>query len=333
MSDKRELTRAEQVRARRSQRLTHDLTQTKHRAVKLSTPVTSRVGTSYVPAKHKHTDTSRRFNIALGLPHFTLHRPAISMSRPRGSWRIASFLLTCMFGAAIYLMWTLLYFHVPASTVLGNVRLSREEIEAVLNVTGQSIFVVQPEDLAMRLRLNYPELASAEVNVYLPNYVYVTVSERQPVILWQQGEGFTWIDSVGVAFRPRGEVKGLVLVIGLATPPAGAPSLDDPLGLSAYLQKELVDAILILAPNVPADSTLTYDPDDGLGWKDSRGWNIFFGTRAQDMPLKLRVYQSLVDTLAARGKVPAYINVAYPDAPYYRMAEFSEIDPSVEGEQ
>lgn len=333
MSDKRELTRAEQVRARRAQRLAHEVTQNKHRAVKPITPVTSRVGTSYVPTKHKHTDTNRRFNIALGLALVTLHRPAISMSRPRASWRIASFLLTCVFGTAIYLMWTLPYFHVPASTVLGNDRLSRAEIEAVLGVTGQSIFLVQPEDVAMRLRLNYAELASAEVNVYLPNYVYVTVSERQPVILWQQGDGFTWIDSAGVAFRPRGQVKGLVSVIGLATPPAGVPSLDDRLSPPAYIQKELVDAIIILAPNVPADSILTYDPNDGLGWKDSRGWNIFFGTSAQDMPLKLRVYQFLVDSLAARRKVPAYINVAYPDAPYYRMPEFSEIAPIVEDGQ
>ncbi len=323
MNGKRELTRAEQVRARRAQRMSHDGSLTKQRPLKLSTPVTSRVGTSYVPAKHKHPDASRRFNIALGVPHIALRRPAFSMSRARDSWRVASFLLSWALGAALYLMWTLPYFHIPASTMLGNERLSREEIEAVLGVSGQSIFLVQPADVAMRLRLNYPELASAEVNVYLPNYVYVTVSERQPVILWQQGDGFTWIDATGVAFRPRGDVKGLVTVIGLASPPAGLPSLDDPLSPPAYMQKELADAILLLAPNVPADSTLTYDPNDGLGWKDSRGWKIFFGTSAQDMPLKLRVYQSLVDSLVARGRVPQYINVAYPDAPYYRISEFT----------
>lgn len=333
MNSKREVTRAEQVRARRAQRMSHDVTHTKHHPLKLRTPVTSRVGSSYVPAKHKQPAAHRRFNFALGTPHFALHRPAISLSRPRGSWRVASFLLTFLFGAAIYLMWTLPYFHVPASTVLGNVRLSREEIETVLGVTGQSIFLVQPEDQALRLRLNYPELASAQVKVYLPNYVYVTVSERQPVILWQQGDGFTWIDSTGVAFRPRGEVKGLVSVLGLATPPADVPSLDDKLGPPAYMQKELVEAILILAPNVPADSILTYDPQDGLGWKDRRGWNIFFGTSAKDLPLKLRVYQSLVDSLAVRGRVPAYINAAYADAPYYRMAEYSEIQPITESGQ
>jgi hypothetical protein len=87
------------------------------------------------------------------------------------------------------------------------------------------------------------------------------------------------------------------------------------------MQKELVDAILALAPHLPAGSTMVFDPKDGLGWTDSRGWKAFFGTSVHDMPLKVRVYQSLVDSLVSRGKSPLVINVAYPDAPFYRMAE------------
>jgi cell division septal protein FtsQ len=191
---------------------------------------------------------------------------------------------------------------------------------------------MKPDELETRLRLNYPELASAQVDVYLPNLVYVSVSERQPLILWQQGDGFTWIDASGVAFRPRGQANGLIPVTSLAVPPAGDASRDDPLSPPQYIQKDLVDAILVLAPNVPAGSTLTYHGTDGLGWKDSRGWDIFFGISAADMALKLRVYQSLVDSLAARGQVPVYINVAYPDAPYYRMSQFTGFDPTNESE-
>ena len=330
MSEKRELTRAEQVRARRAHRAGHGA----HGAARSMAHVTSRVGTSYVQTKHKRPDAApRRFNIAFGLPHLTLQRPGVRARPERGSWRLASFLLTGLLASAIYLAWTLPYFRVPSASVFGNQRLGQEEINAVLNLSGLSIFLVQPSELATRLRLNYPELASAEVNVYLPNYVYVDLIERQPVILWQQFGGFTWIDASGVAFRPRGEVSGLVTVIGLESPPAGVPSFQDALSPPAYIQKELVDAILVLAPNVPASSTLTYDPNDGLGWKDDRGWRVFFGTSGQDMPLKLRVYQSLVDSLLGRGKVPEYINVAFPDAPYYRMSEFTGTDLTAESEQ
>ncbi|MDO9302896.1 MAG: hypothetical protein Q7T89_16025, partial [Anaerolineales bacterium] len=90
---------------------------------------------------------------------------------------------------------------------------------------------------------------------------------------------------------------------------------------SQFIQKELVDAILALAPTVPADATMVFDPSFGLGWTDSRGWKSFFGTSAQDMPLKVRVYQSLVDSLVSRGKSPVFISVMYPDAPFYRAVE------------
>jgi hypothetical protein len=184
-----------------------------------------------------------------------------------------------------------------------------------------------------RLRTNYPELLSVQVKVYLPNHVYITVAERQPVIAWQQDEGYTWIDATGVAFRPRGLVVGLVPVIGSAVPPIGSPPLDDPLAPPPYMQKELVDAILALAPTVPADSIMVFDRSFGLGWIDSRGWKSFFGTSAQDMPLKVRVYQSLVDSLVKRGIVPSFINVMYPDAPFYRAVEVEEKELTLDSGQ
>jgi hypothetical protein len=35
----------------------------------------------------------------------------------------------------------------------------------------------------------------------------------------------------------------------------------------------------------------------------------------------MRVYESLVSSLAERGIQPAVINVTYPTAPYYRLSE------------
>ncbi len=320
MSDKRELSRAELVRQRRAQRTVKELEQTTQRALKPIAPVTSRAVPTRPVIKPKRVNHSRRFNAALGVPEIHLHKPNIAMPRLRGNWRVLSFSIAIVLSIAIYFALTLSYFHVPNATVLGNNRLTREEISSVLGVTGQSIFTVQPEDVAARLRMNYPELASVKVNVYLPNHVYITVTERKPVILWQQDNGFTWIDPTGVAFRPHGTADGLIPVIGLTVPPAGTPSLDDPFSPPPFMQKELVDAILGLSPSVPAGATMIFDPSYGLGWNDSRGWQAFFGTSAKDMALKVRVYQSLVDSLVSRGRIPVFISVVYPDAPFYRMA-------------
>ena len=322
MSEKREISRAETARQRRAERTKNELEQTSRRAVKPVMPVTSRVTQSYVvPKPRRKAKNSRRFSAIFGVSDIQMHRAGIRLPRVQASWRLTSSLIAILLGIVIYLVLTLPYFHVPSATVLGNNRLSREEIDAVLGVTGQSIFTVQPHELATRLQMNYPELLSVEVNVYLPNHVYVTVSEREPLILWQQDNGYTWIDSAGVAFRPRGVAEGLVPVIGLNAPPAGLAPAEGSLIPQSYMQEDLVKAILVLAPTVPVDSTMIFDPSFGLGWTDGRGWQAFFGTGMQDMPLKIRVYQSLVDSLVERGIAPEFISVAYPDAPYYRMSK------------
>jgi hypothetical protein len=322
MSDKKELTRSEIARQRRAQRVMKELTQTSKRALKPAVTVSSRVAPPDAErAARKRVTNQRRFNIALGMPEIHLHKPHLSVPRLHASWRFASVFIVLLLGVAVYLLLSLPYFRIPNATVFGNNRLTREEIESVMGVLGQSIFTVQPDEVETRLRMNYPELLSAQVDVYLPNHVYVTVTERQPVILWQQDEGLTWIDATGVAFRPRGLVAGLVPIKGLVTPPPGSAPLDDPFSPPPYMQKELVDAILILAPNVPADTTMVFDRTFGLGWTDNRGWKSFFGTSAKDMPLKVRVYQSLVDSLVKRGVTPTFISVMYPDAPFYRAVE------------
>ena len=321
MSEKRKLSRSEQARLRRTKQNSQRVTQATvrvNRPLPLVTRRASGVAGTYVGQKHKKSQTNRRFNIAVGIPDVRLHAP--SLPHLRGGWRLLSFFLSLLLGASIYLMWTLPTFRVVEPQVTGNSRLSSAEINAVLNVAGQPAFTLIPNDLATRLRLNYPELAAVEVNVGFPNQVYVSVTERQPVILWQQGTGYTWIDSTGVAFRPRGDAAGLITVVGLAIPPAGNPVENDPLSPPPYISPDLVSAIQILAPSAPAGTPIIYDPGNGLGWTDSRGWHVFFGSDIKEMTLKVRVYQALVDSLAVRGLSPAFISVARVDAPYYRMA-------------
>ena len=88
-----------------------------------------------------------------------------------------------------------------------------------------------------------------------------------------------------------------------------------------YVSEDMVKAIQILAPNVPSGATLTYDPRYGLGWQDSRGWQAYFGSGAKDMTTRIRVYQSLVNSLLQRGVYPVFISVQYPNAPYYRLSQ------------
>lgn len=327
MSDRRNLTRAEQVRQRRAERAVKEIQQAAKQATRPIVKVSSRTPT--IPIMVAPKKQERRYNIALGMPEFHLKKPKFSLpkfSMPRmprfhANWRLGALIFSLVFVAALVLAFQLPYFYVPSAYVLGNTRILSEEINGIIGVANQNIFTVQPDELERRLRLNYPELTSAQVDVYLPNYVYVTVTERQPVILWQQNGGYTWIDGTGVAFRPRGEATGLAVVTALDAPPAGVQTSADPYNPPPFISKEYVDAALALSPLVPAGSTLNYSAADGFHWKDSRGWTVSFGTSSHDMPLKIRIYQSLVDSLIQKGKTPEFISVVHPDGPYYRMAE------------
>jgi hypothetical protein len=84
---------------------------------------------------------------------------------------------------------------------------------------------------------------------------------------------------------------------------------------------DMVKSIQILAPSIPAGTTMVYDPRYGLGWLDARGWQVSFGIDARDMALKLQVYQSLVTSLTQQGIIPTFISVQYANAPYYRMSQ------------
>jgi cell division septal protein FtsQ len=187
-----------------------------------------------------------------------------------------------------------------------------------MSITGQPIFMLKPSDLETRLRLNYPELSAVDVSVSLPNVVAVNVVERKPVVRWEQGGGYTWIAEDGVAFRPRGENPELISVMAVA-----APALDlrasDPLNPVPFISDDMVRALKGLGYHVPPGMPILYDPTLGFGWNDPRGWSVYFGTSSNDIELKMRVYETLVNSLTQRGIRPVMINVTYPTAPYYRI--------------
>lgn len=318
MSEKRELSRAEQIRLRRRQDSQKQQTQSTLSATRPYPMVTSR---NTAPVKRvPRPNTRRRFQAAFSMPGIQVHMPSISLPHFDVGWRLLSFSISLLLGVAIYFAWTRPAFRVVTANITGNQRVSADEINGVLGSAGQPIFTLLPADMESRLRINYPELASVKVAVSLPNTITVNVVERQPIILWQQNGGYTWIDASGVAFRPRGVADNLISVTALAAPAPGLPSTSDQLSPIPYLSMDMLKAVKTLAASLPSGTAMIYDPRNGLGWDDGRGWQVFFGCNAKDMALKLQVYQSLVTSLNSRGITPAFISVQYVNAPYYRMS-------------
>ena len=319
MSNKRELTRAELVRLRREQEHAKFMERASKVTARPVAPVVKPVKKKVVkPVRNPAQNTRRRFNVALPMPHTNIR--SISASRPRLGWRLLSFVLASLLGAAVYFAFEAPELRVNEAQLSGSQLIPQAEVNSVLNLAGQPIFLLTPSEIETRLRLNYPELASVRVTVSLPNLVLVDVTERPPLIRWEQGGGYTWIAEDGIAFRPKGEMVGLISVVAFSAPPVEGGG-SDPLTPAPFISTEMVQALKGLAWHVPPGVAILYDKDYGFGWNDPRGWRVHFGTSASDVELKVRVYESMVDSLAQRGIRPAMINVMYPTAPYYRMSQ------------
>lgn len=361
MSEKKTLSRSEVVRQRRPEQIRQE--QQSRRGTRQ--PKKSRANSGYrelppiiargvvndFAIERRKKAGKRRFNAAISLPLPKAHKLSLPHLKIRVGWRLLSFILVLLFGTGLYLFWTLPEFRVNAPQVTGNQRIPTDEINGVLGLNGVPVFLLVPDQVETHMLRSYPELASVEVTVSLPNIVTVNVTERQPVIQWQQDGGYTWIDETGRAFRPRGEAPGLIVVQALSAPPAlpePAPLNPDPdeteqvqvsvpeddlLTPAQFISEQTVKALIALAPYVPPGTPILYDPASGLSWADGRGWQAVFGHSGDDVETKVLVYRAMVDWLAQRGIQPILINVAYPSAPFYRVEQVEQVEAEVEAEE
>jgi cell division septal protein FtsQ len=327
MSEKKDLTRSDLARLRREKESSKRVERAKKVVTRSAPPVTTRARQEDVRSTRRSARSGtgrsarRRFQIALLPVAPDAEMRGISISRPRLGPRLLSFFAVALLGAALYFAFNLPQLRITEAQVTGNHMLTPAEINTSLNIAGKPVFLLIPSALEKSLRLSYPELLSAKVDITLPNIVSIQVAERKPVIRWQQGDGYTWVSEDGIAFRPHGEDAGLISVVALSTPPTEVNVSSDPLTPAPFISSEMVQALKGLAGHVPQGVPILYDAGSGFGWNDPRGWRVYFGTSAKDVELKMRVYESMVASLTQRGIRPASINVTYPAAPYYRMSE------------
>lgn len=277
----------------------------------------------------------RRYDIGLGIPGAEMQLPALP--RIAFGWRLLSGLLVAALGFALYTVWSNPLFQVQSLEVQGLRRLTSEDLNAVADVIGNSIVVVQPQKIQQDLSSAFPELASVSVKVNLPAGVTVQAVERRPVLIWKQGDQKTWVDSEGMAFPSQDEGGPKLVVKAVDVPPAVQPTPrsdqaegevesdeTDPGGSATassapFISPQLVQAIVALKADTPEKTPIVYSYLHGLGWQDPRGWQVYFGTDLDEMDLKLQLYKAIVKRLKKEGVKPSMISVEHVHAPYYRV--------------
>ena len=269
----------------------------------------------------------RRYDIALDAPGVEIQLPAVPAVRL--GWRVFSLIMVIALSVLLYSLWTSPTYRVEMVEVEGTIHLSPQDIHAAINVYNKPVFALDPDEMALALKERYCDILSdISVQVALPAKVVVSVSERYPMIEWIQGSEVRWVDGHGYWFHPRGEADKLVSVQarGLPEPsPVAGESgeICKPLmGVSPQMMSpDMVNAILALRSHAPVDTPLVYDPEHGLGWHDPGGWEVYFGTKIDDIDTKLKVYQSVVAYLQAEKIRPALVNMEHVNAPFYRLEQ------------
>jgi cell division septal protein FtsQ len=259
----------------------------------------------------------RRYDVALNMPGVEMRLP--SLPQVALSWRMASFLLVAALGTLIYHLWSSPQYRVQAAQISGLQRLSSADLNAIMDVRGETIFAIAPRQLEEKLQQALPELSAVHIEVALPGEVIVEVEERQPILAWKQEGRTVLVDANGVAFPMRDQNAAIPpLVVEAHGAPQMASSAVDAVEAQQFMPVEMVSAIVSMSGQAPKNTPLKYDPQRGLGWQEAAGWDVYFGdTRSMDVKLKL--YEAIADKLDEDGISPALVSVEHVHLPYYRL--------------
>lgn len=278
------------------------------------------VGAAVSQSRKRKKGSRRRYDIALNSQGAEMQLPSIP--RIRIGWRLLSALLVASLSALIYFLWTTPFLKVMDLDLEGVTRLTRAELNSVMDVVGNTILTVNPEILEEELMIAFPQLVNVDVDTDVPNRVIINLVERQPVIAWTQEGKVSWIDAQGIVFSPHGDWQPDIQVISNDLPLIRPPEIDsqqDEEENPPAIPEEVVNTIITVSREAPENTPMVYDGELGIGWQDPSGWEVFFGSNDEDLDMKLRVYYKTWKRLKKLGIVPAVINVEHVNAPYYRL--------------
>ncbi len=274
-------------------------------------PVQSRSGLGINnPAVDSRPLPRRRVDVPLSATGAEIRLPAVPAVGNK--WRFISGLLAISLLVGLIMITQASLFEVKGIQIQGLEYYTEGEISQAINITGSSIFFVNPRMVKEDLALTYPGLSEVSVKISWPAGVLISLNERVPVLAWNWDGHVRWVDKNGVAFEPHHQGVDLIQVNSAILPPTIENRFVDP---------RIVDTVAILSSYLPEDVELIFDADHGLGWQDSRGWVVYFGFNDDDAHQKMKIYQALVDYLDGKRITPRVINVEYVDSPYFRMEQ------------
>lgn len=226
-------------------------------------------------------------------------------------WRLVSLSVVLVLIGVLFVFFSSDAFYVRSVAVSDLTYLTKEEVFAFTDIANIHVFWVSREQVRDNL-LRSPSIADANVIIsWPPEMIRISIEEREPQLVWEQGGTAVWVDLQGRVMAQREDEAGLVRVI------AESGSFGDNFDAESQLSPDIVNGALQLQDLLQAN-ILRYHETKGLGIKNANGWDIWFGIGTQ-MPEKVLIYNSILVSLQARGIQPGEVNIVNPDAPFYTV--------------
>ena len=255
-------------------------------------------------------------------------------------WRVLSLLIAGILSYALFTAWRSPEYRISAVKVTGLQRLTEAEVLAKVSAAGMHSFAVVPEKIKAEIVAAFPDFREVTVRVGIPASLEIRVVERQPMITWQSKTVLIWVDSEGYLIPPRGTAGEMLAIQADSIPsyqikssieePGTIKVIRDkpffkanPSALAFFAVPKQIDGALLTATLqlnawMPNEKTLLYQKKRGLGWKDTRGWDVFIGQKLEGINEKMVMYETIVRELEKQGISPTLVSVEFLHAPYYR---------------
>jgi len=202
-------------------------------------------------------------------------------------------------------------FIVGAPLVEGNTFIPASRIRSLAAVETERSFLIDPAAVVERL-LELPEIRSAVVEVNWMNEVAIQITERPPVLAWNDNGRIWWVGEEGIAYSPHGEQPDLIQVNSTE---AVVILSDDP--TRPALSTALVATAQELHASLPEGTDILFDHVHGFSIQDVDGTTVYFG-HSEDIQNKILLYQAIAANLEERNQSVSVISVEDVRAPYYR---------------
>jgi len=208
-------------------------------------------------------------------------------------------------------------FYVYEAQIEGTRRLSPEKVFDASGLRGLHVLWARPATIESEVLATLPSLERVEASCQLPAECSIVVVERRPRVLWDESGQLWWIDDQGAVFDAEDQAAGIDGIGG----ETGQWSVTGPLprGEDENLDPQVRVALEELWESereVPG--VFQYSPDRGLSFVDERGLRVVVGKGA-GMARRFRVLDSVMAHLASAQVTPRFVDVRFPDAPYYAV--------------